>query len=97
VIGEHTGVLGPMENGANADVDDMGSWSRSGYIDDPRCNNSLLPGPDRDGVCTNWTDWPTDVLQEYLLRIKRTAICRCIWVCFVTYLFLGADTCYARG
>lgn len=66
VIGEHTGVLGPMENGANADVDDMGEWSISGYAD-PRCNNSLRPA-DRGAVCENWTNWSTPALQEYMLR-----------------------------
>ena len=66
VIGEHTGVLGPMENGADADVDDMGEWSISGYVD-PRCNNSLPPA-DRGGICENWTDWSSAALQEYMLR-----------------------------
>lgn len=32
VIGLHTGVLSAMENGANAEVDDMTQWARSGYV-----------------------------------------------------------------
>ena len=45
----------------------MSEWARSGY-EDPRCNNSLRPGAPRIGICTNWTDWPTAQIQDYMTR-----------------------------
>ena len=33
----------------------------------PACNNTLPPA-DRIGVCTNWTDWPSDDILEYMTR-----------------------------
>jgi hypothetical protein len=67
VLGEFTGVLSAMEHGVNAEVSDMSQWARSGY-EDPRCNNSLHPGAPRIGICTNWTDWPTANIRDYMTR-----------------------------
>ena len=66
VLGERTGVLSGMESGANADVDDMSQWARSGYID-PRCNNSA-PRAARRRYCQNWTEWQSADLLAYMNR-----------------------------